>query len=102
MRELLADILFNLDSHLVKLGLEADQEKYIVNMVETAFNDTLSHITRSVSVSSSLDAIVRLLTNLVEHQRKLAEQSFANTETGIPEKDFPNDGETYSSDVELF
>jgi len=100
VREILANILLSLDGHLAKLGLETDQEKYIVNLVETAFNQTLSHIEKSVAVGSSLTTIVRLLTHLANQQRAMVEKSFEDTVEQV--SNHPNDGETYSCDVELF
>lgn len=100
IRENLAGVLLNLDTHLGQLGLEADQEQYLVKMIETAFNETLKQVEQSLSVSDSLVAIGRLLTHLAAQQQTMVEKT-KNTAENAAEAAL-QESESYSSDFELF
>lgn len=97
--EIIRYLLTDLDFHLPRLGLEADQEKYIIEKITVAFNDTLAQMNHSSHVSQSLEDIVRLLQHLATQQKRLVDTSFVEE---TPASIKPNDGEVYSSDVELF
>lgn len=97
--EIIRYLLTDLDFHLPRLGLEVDQEKYIIEKITAAFNDTLAQMNHSSHVSQSLEDIVRLLQHLATQQKRLVDTSFVENS---PASSSPNDGEVYSSDIELF
>lgn len=94
-------LLSDLDFHLPRLGLEPDQEKFIVEKISATFNETLAQMQKGLQVSDSLQGVVRLLEHLAIQQQRLIELNFAEVEQS-PAASLPNDGEVYSSDVELF
>lgn len=94
MKLLLAD----LDDRLPKLGLEEDQEKYLVSRIDRAFTEALAELDRSLMVSNSLTSVVRLLTHLKSQHQKMVDATRIEVEAA----DLPNDGETLSDDFELF
>jgi DNA-binding response OmpR family regulator len=99
INEIIRFLLSDLDFHLPRLGLEVDQEKYILEKITTAFNDTLSQMNQSLHVSQSLENIVRLLQHLATQQQRMVDTSFIEQ---AKDSSKPNDGDVYSSDVELF
>ncbi len=99
INEIIRFLLSDLDFHLPRLGLDVDQEKYILEKITTAFNDTLSQMNQSLHVSQSLENIVRLLQHLASQQQRMVNTSFIEQSNDSSK---PNDGDVYSSDVELF
>lgn len=94
MKSLLAD----LDERLPKLGLEEDQEKYLVSRIDRSFTDALAELDRSLKLSDSLTGVVRLLTHLQGQHQKMVDA----THIEVTAADLLNDGETLSDDFELF
>lgn len=96
--EIMKSLLADLDERLPKLGLEEDQEKYLVNRIDRSFTEVLAGLDRSLVISDSLTGVVRLLTHLQGQQQKMVAATSVAAETA----DLPNDGETLSDDCELF
>lgn len=94
MKSLLAD----LDERFPKLGLEEDQEKYLMSRIDRAFTEALAELDRSLMVSNSLTSVVRLLTHLQVQHQKMVDATNIEVEAA----DLPNDGEVLSGDFELF
>jgi len=101
INEIIRYLLSDLDFRLPRLGLEEDQEKYIIDKITSAFKETLEQMQKSSQVGESLHGIVRLLEHLAAQQKRLVEVNFAEFDKP-PETSLPNDGDSYSSDVELF
>lgn len=89
-----------LDERLPKLGLEEDQEKYLITRIDHAFTEALTELDRSLLLGASLETVVRLLVHLKDQHQKMVESTQATAEYAV--LDLPNDGETLSGDVELF
>lgn len=89
-----------LDERLPKLGLEEDQEKYLVSRIDHAFTEALAELDRSLLLGASLETVVRLLVHLKDQHQKMVEATQTSTEHAV--LDLPNDGEVLSGDVELF
>lgn len=81
-----------LDERLPKLGLEEDQEKYLVTRIDRAFTEALSELDRSLLLGASLETVVRLLVHLKDQHQKMVESTQATAEYAV--LDLPNDGET--------
>ncbi len=101
INDIISFLLTDLDFHLPRLGLEADQEKFIVSKITSAFEDTVSHMKNGLQIGDSLRDVVRLLEHLAIQQQHLIDLNFIEQIPGV-ESELPNDGEIYSSDVELF
>lgn len=98
-REVVGDLMFNLDQHLSVLGLNESQERYVVELIEGAFQDVLNQLGRNVDAGKQLNTLVLRLKSLSDQQAMMAERSRIELEQ---ENAFPNDGAIYSNDVELF
>ncbi len=94
------DLMTELDERLPKLGLEEDQEKYLINRIDRAFSDAVAELERSLMLGNSLAGVIRLLTHLQEQHMQLVQTTKTESEYVI--KDLPKDGETLSSDFEMF
>jgi DNA-binding response OmpR family regulator len=101
INDIVSFLLSDLDFHLPRLGLEPDQEKFIISKITSAFNDTISQMQQGLKVSDALQGVVRLLEHLAMQQQALIELNFAE-QTRSDESSLPNDGDVYSSDIELF
>jgi DNA-binding response OmpR family regulator len=96
MRTLMSD----LDSRLPKLGLEEDQERYLVERIDSAFTEALAELDRSLQLGNSLAGVVRLLAHMQNQQRKMVETTQIEPESTAT--DLPTDGASLSSDFEMF
>ncbi len=94
------DLLADLDDRFPKLGLEEDQEKYLMGRIDRAFTDALAELDRGLNLSSSLAGVVRLLSHLRDQHQKMVDATSIKAENSA--LDLPNDGEVLSGDVELF
>jgi hypothetical protein len=101
INDIVSFLLTDLDFHLPRLGLEADQEKFIIEKITATFNETIAQMQKGLQVSDSLQGVVRLLEHLAIQQQRLIELNFAEVDQS-PAASLPNDGEVYSSDVEFF
>lgn len=96
--DILKSLLADLDERMPKLGLEDDQEKFLISRIDRSFTEVLAGLDRSLVLSESLSSVVRLLMHMQEQHQKMVEAT--SSATGV--LDLPNDGETLSDDCELF
>jgi len=83
-----------LDQALPTMGLEEDQERFIVNRIDATFCDISALIDKSETLKTSLAGIIRLLQQLALQQRHLLHHDANDT------ADKPDQVE--DSDIELF
>jgi DNA-binding response OmpR family regulator len=96
MRKLLAD----LDARLPSMGLEEDQEKYLIGRVDGAVNEALELFDAGNHLKLSFQSIVKLLETLTERQQTMLDSVLASFEdTTDQNRDVAMHG---VSDVELF
>lgn len=95
MRRLMAD----LDARMPQLGLEEDQEKYLVGRIDQSFQEVLVELDSKVHLGNSLAGVVRLLQYIQSQHEKMVEGTSEKPESAA---DLPNDGELLSTDVEFF
>lgn len=62
------------ESTLPKLGLEDDQEHYLMKHVEKALEETRDAMEQSEMLRCSFDSVMRLLKHLTEQQQKMVDQ----------------------------
>lgn len=96
--EIMKSLLADLDERMPKLGLEEDQERYLVNRIDRSFTEVIAGLDRSLLISDSLTGVVRLLTHLQGQQQKMVDATIVAVDTA----NLPNDGETLSDDCEFF
>lgn len=94
------NLLRDLGERLPKLGLEDDQENYLLTRIDSAFTETLDELDRSEVLGQSLQGVVRLLQHLKGQQEKMITQT--EIKPDVMNSDMPNDGDVLSNDVELF
>jgi len=85
------------EARLPSMGLEDDQEKYIVDRVDLAFSESLACLSEGENLKESLGGVVRLLSHLVNQQNDIV----ASSDQGVPSTE-DGDQEDFSNDVELF
>jgi DNA-binding response OmpR family regulator len=93
-------LMMDLDAQMPKLGLEDDQEKFLVTRIDSAFQNALEELNRTLLLGNSLSSVVRLLTHLQEQHDKIIQSTLVEPEQA--DSYLPNDGAVLSSDVELF
>lgn len=95
--EIMHSLLEDFDDKLPTMGLEEDQEKYIVERVDTAFTDAIACLDEGKDLKKSLTGIIRLLSHLIAQQKKIVEDDVAANEL----KNNSGDNNDYA-DIELF
>jgi len=96
---IMRDMLIELDRELPRMGLEDDQEQYLLNRIDTAI--TNAHETSSVTteITDYFNIIIKDLENQTKQQQDLAEK-LSNLTLSNASSD--NESEGYSMDIELF
>jgi len=95
--EVMRSLIEDFEVRLPSMGLEDDQEKYLVGRVDQALNESLACLSEGENLKESLDGVVRLLSHLVNQQNDIVASTDQEGQLEV------DDGrEDYSSDVELF
>lgn len=95
--KILRGMLTELDNELPRMGLEDDQEQYLVNTIDKAINDS----DQATTVTNKLSDSFSLILNDLEQQLNKQQQLQAKLADLISEDtDTTDDG--YSMDIELF
>jgi len=95
--EVMRSLIEDFEARLPGMGLEDDQEKYLVARADQAFNESLACLSEGENLKESLGGVVRLLSHLVNQQNDIV----ASTEQELESEE--EDGrEDFSNDVELF
>ena len=96
---LLQDLLLNLDEALPTLGLDQDQESYLINSIEGKVNDALSKTQSYEIIQETFNGLIRLLSHLVNEQELLVDKLVSKD--NLIMDDGPGVKES-SGDVDLF
>lgn len=96
--QIMKEMLVELEQHLPRMGLEEDQESYLITRIDKAINNSLNVNERSNEIKSSYKTISRLLHHVSDRQQILVKLIFTRFEKE------PESAETESidSDIELF
>lgn len=101
--ELLQSMLSELEESIPKMGLEDDQEAYIVKRVDTTISSAEKIIDSSANTSHAFKSVSRLLQHLAEKQQSLLDSVVQETpanDNGEPAEGEVEDG--FSGEVDLF
>jgi len=90
----LSEMLNTLNLHLPAMGLESDQEEYILNCVENAIEESHKITDTDENLATSFTMLVTQLEKLLGEQKKLLTQS-----EDLPDEEVANES---PSNVELF
>ncbi len=97
--QLLRNMLLELDQRLPHMGLEEDQEQYLLDRVDVAIAEAHDTISSTKQTQESFQLIINQLKTLVESQQTVHDQLFQTVENPAEESD---DQEGYEMDVVLF
>jgi DNA-binding response OmpR family regulator len=64
-------LLEDMSLRLPSMGLDDDQEQYVLETIDTAFQQVLAHVEDSQAIKQSLEGVVRLLEHLTVQQYKI-------------------------------
>lgn len=95
----LTKMLTELEVKLPHMGLEEDQEAFLLKRVEDAINNTHDLSDQSDEVSASFHTITRLLKHLSERQQKILDMIFTRFDQEHLDETMDDDS---GSDIELF
>ncbi len=93
-------LLYDLDQRLPTMGLEEDQEKYLLGRIDSAVSEALELFDAGNHLKQSFQSIVRLLETLTERQQQMLNDVLASFETQI--NSAAPDVMNGVTDVELF
>lgn len=88
-------LLERLEHNLPNMGLEDDQESFIINLVDTAFSSAIGHVDSNIALKASLDSVVRLLQFLTDEQNQIVEAA-------VNHSNLRKGNEMEFNDIELF
>lgn len=96
---LLNNLFMSLEEAMPRLGLDDDQEQYLMNSIEMKINEAMEKVQNYEAIQVTFDSLIRLLQHLVDNQEQLVDRLVSKDgleiEEGPGHKD--NDG-----DVEFF
>jgi CheY-like chemotaxis protein len=96
---LLNNLLTSLEAAMPRLGLDEDQEIYLMRSIEDKINEAMAKVQNYETIQVTFDSLIRLLQHLVDNQENLVQRLISKDgleiENGPGTKD---DG----SEVELF
>ena len=96
--KIMKEMLTELEQHLPRMGLEEDQESYLIGRIDTAISKSLNVNERSSEIKTSYKTISRLLRHVSDRQQSLVKVIFTRFEkTTNSEGAEPTD-----SSIELF
>ena len=98
--EVMRAMLEELSIRLPSLGLEEDQEEYILDRIDQAITDSMQLVNSANSIKSIFSTVVNELTHLSERQNQIIAEMYEKTNKLREQKDSHDND--YSMDVELF
>lgn len=97
-RDKISDVMTNLTTtlgvELYKMGLESDQEEYVVRKVEDASNLIYERIDGGKAIEKAMQAMVKTLQTMADDQEKIIAESLSS--------DDGSEAEDITNDIELF
>ncbi|MDH5516966.1 MAG: response regulator [Gammaproteobacteria bacterium] len=94
---ILRDMLNELDNELPRMGLEDDQEQYLINTIDTAITESEQATAVSKQLSDYFSLILKDLEQQLDKQQQLQ-----TSLTDLISEDSDSDNNGYSMDIELF
>ncbi len=97
---LLNELLISLESAMPTLGLDEDQEVYLMRSIESKVNEAMNKVQSYETIQMTFDSLIRLLQHLVDEQEELVDELVCKE--GFIEESGPENTNTDSDEVELF
>lgn len=95
----LEDLLIQLEADLPSLGLDEDQEKYLLNNIEGKINEALEKVQTFDITQDTFDGLILLLRHLVDEQSVIVDRLVSKE--GLIDENAP-DTQDGSGDIDLF
>jgi DNA-binding response OmpR family regulator len=89
------------EAKLPTLGLDDDQEHYLMAHIERALQETQDAMEHSESLQGSFDSVMRLFKHLTERQQKIVDEFMRRPEAVAPVSQ-PQESVDSGADIELF
>lgn len=99
---IMRDMLNELEFHLPGMGLEDDQERFIVNLIDGSIHKALDVTDATSSISNSFTHVVSNLEDLIDKQNKCMYNMFANDEAEEETSEQNEQQDPGSMEIELF
>ncbi len=97
---LLTELLMSLEAAMPTLGLDEDQEVYLMRSIESKVNEAMSKVQSYETIQVTFDSLIRLLQHLVDQQESLVDNLVCKE--GLAEEQGPENTNQDSDDIELF
>jgi len=97
---LLNELLTSLEAAMPTLGLDEDQEVYLMRSIEKKVNEAMNKVQSYETIQVTFDSLIRLLQHLVDEQEELVDDLVSKD--GLAEEQGPENTNLDSDDVELF
>ncbi len=97
---LLNELLTSLEEAMPTLGLDEDQERYLMKSIESKVNEAMDKVQSYETIQVTFDSLIRLLQHLVDEQEKLVEKVVSKED--FLEEGGPENHNQDCNDVELF
>lgn len=96
---LLNNLFMSLEEAMPRLGLDDDQEQYLMNSIEEKINEAMEKVQNYEAIQITFDSLIRLLQHLVDNQEQLVDRLVSKE--GLEIEDGPGSKDN-DADVELF
>lgn len=96
---LLNNLLISLEEAMPRLGLDEDQELYLMQSIEQKITEAMEKVQNYEAIQITFDSLIRLLQHLVDNQEELVARLVSKE--GLEIEDGPGTKDD-SSDVEFF
>ena len=96
---LLNTLFMSLEEAMPRLGLDDDQEQYLMNSIEEKINEAMEKVQNYEAIQITFDSLIRLLQHLVDNQEQLVDRLVSKE--GLEIEDGPGSKDN-DADVELF
>ncbi len=97
---LMSDLMMSLEKAMPTLGLDEDQERYLMGSIESKVNEAMEKVQSYETMQMTFDSLIRLLQHLVDEQEALVDRLVSKDDLAMDEG--PENNNNDSSDVELF
>ena len=97
---LMSDLMMSLEKAMPTLGLDEDQERYLMGSIESKVNEAMEKVQSYETMQITFDSLIRLLQHLVDEQEALVDRLVSKDDLAMDEG--PENNNNDSSDVELF
>ncbi len=97
---LMSNLMMSLEKAMPTLGLDEDQEQYLMGSIESKVNEAMAKVQSYETMQMTFDSLIRLLQHLVDEQEDLVDRLVSKD--GLAMEEGPENYNNDSTDVDLF